>query len=380
MQNLENCVRGAQTFSQIRGVWHRPNSSGKETNLTELCQLLDKFRDAGINTVFLETFFHGMTVFRTDSVPYYKGFEEFSYGEYPDYLTAFATEADKRGIRVQAWVQDFYIGYEEDAELVKAHTDWILINQQGGVRHMTEGHGFGGYIFLDPANPEAKSFLKNLYDELLTKIPVITGLNLDYIRYPISEFEEDTDTGYTEICMSEFAIKQGLLLDEKNPREDLHRQIKEKELLPQWTAHRAYHITAFVRDICEMLQEKHPGKLISTAVFPELDVSYNKKKQTISVWLEKGYIDMVTPMVYFYEAPKVFEAVQKIKSMCYSAYCYTGLYTTYHGQSVNDLSEHIAASECAGAEGFVLFDSAKTFFEAKEDYMTFLKERYGNKN
>jgi uncharacterized lipoprotein YddW (UPF0748 family) len=245
---------------------------------------------------------------------------------------------------------------------------------------MTEGHGFGGYIFLDPANPEAKSFLKNLYDELLTKIPVITGLNLDYIRYPISEFEEDTDTGYTEICMSEFAIKQGLLLDEKNPREDLHRQIKEKELLPQWTAHRAYHITAFVRDICEMLQEKHPGKLISTAVFPELDVTYNKKKQTISVWLEKGYIDMVTPMVYFYEAPKVFEAVQKIKSMCYSAYCYTGLYTTYHGQSVNDLSEHIAASECAGAEGFVLFDSAKTFFEAKEDYMTFLKERYGNKN
>jgi uncharacterized lipoprotein YddW (UPF0748 family) len=129
-----------------------------------------------------------------------------------------------------------------------------------------------------------------------------------------------------------------------------------------------------------MVDQKHPGKLISTAIFSELDQAYKMKKQSIKVWLDRGCVDFVTPMIYYYEADQIFTALKKLDEQCGHFRCFTGLYTTYHGQSVNDLSEHIAASECAGAEGFVLFDSAKTFFEAKEDYMTFLKERYGNKN
>jgi uncharacterized lipoprotein YddW (UPF0748 family) len=128
--------------------------------------------------------------------------------------------------------------------------------------------------------------------------------------------------------MDEFARRQGLTLDPSNKREDLVRQIAEKELLASWTAHRAYFITKFVADVREMLVNKYAGRLVSTAVFPELDVSYNLKKQTIRVWLEKKYLDMVTPMVYFYEADKVFTAVEGIKSMCLGARCYTGLYTT----------------------------------------------------
>ncbi len=377
MQNFDICAKEAQTPLQIRGVWHRPSPDKNERNLTELCEVLDRFKRAGINTIFLETFYHGMTIFKTDKAPYYTGLDAHSYGDYPDYLTAFATEADKRGIQVHAWVQDFYIGYREDAELAVKHSDWLLINQEGELRHKTEGKDKGGYIFLDPANPEVRAFLVDLYDELLTKIPAIKGINLDYIRYPISEFEENTDTGYTEICMNEFAGKQNLLLDPSRKREDLVEQIREKDLLSQWTAHRAYYITWFVRSVYEMVKDKHAGRVVSTAVFPELDVSYNMKKQTIRVWLEKKYIDMVTPMVYFYEVDKVYDAVKKIKSMCCGIHCHTGLYTTYHDQSISELSEHIAASERAGAEGFVLFDSARTFFEAKENYEDFLAMRYG---
>ena len=175
--------------------------------------------------------------------------------------------------------------------------------------------------------------------------------------------------------MDEFAGKQGLTLDPSRKREDLVEQIAKNDLLARWTAHRAYFITRFVADVHEMIGSKYEGRLVSTAVFPELDVSYNLKKQTISVWLEKRYIDMVTPMVYFYEADKVFSAVEGIKSMCLDARCYTGLYTTYHKQTVSELDEHIIASRNAGADGFVLFDSAKTFFEATEKYEDFLAER-----
>ena len=377
MQNFNNCADEVQIISKLRGVWHRPNPEETERDLGELCQVLDRFKHAGINTVFLETFYHGMTIFKTDKVPYYEGFDEYTYGDYPDYLTAFANEADKRGIKVHAWVQNFYLGYKEDAQLVREHPEWLLINQQGGIRHTTEGQGFGGYIFLDPANPEVRAFLLDLYDELLTKVPVISGLNLDYIRYPISDINDNTDTGYTEVCMNEFAKKQGLILDPLNKKEHLISKIKENDLLAQWTSHRAYFITKFVSDTCNMTRSKYAGRLISTAVFPELDISYNLKKQTISVWLEKKYIDMVTPMVYFYEADKVYSAVEGLKSKCCGARCYTGLYTTYHKQSTKDLKEHIEASKRAGADGFVLFDSAKTFFETDENYEDFLADYDG---
>ena len=69
---------------KIFGVWHRPNCSERERNLEELCKVIDEFKEAGINTVFLETFFHGTAVIRTDLVPYRTKLLDFTYGDYPD--------------------------------------------------------------------------------------------------------------------------------------------------------------------------------------------------------------------------------------------------------------------------------------------------------
>ena len=126
-----------------------------------------------------------------------------------------------------------------------------------------------------------------------------------------------------------------------------------------------------------MVDTKHPGKIVSTAIFPEIEQTYNFKKQSIKVWLDNQYIDMVTPMVHFYGAEQIGEAVKRLKSMCNGAKCYTGLYTTYHNQTPDELAQHIKASENAGADGVVLFDAAKTFFEATQDYKGYLSKTYG---
>ena len=236
------------------------------------------------------------------------------------------------------------------------------------------------YIFLDPANKEVRDFLVSFYDEILEKHPTIKGLNLDYIRYPISEFEEGTDTGYTQICMSEFAQKQGIALDIVNSIEDFNQYIRDASLVDEWIAHRAAYVSEFVRQVNEMVESKHSDKLISTAVFAEIGQTYNLKKQNIKAWLDNGYVDFVTPMVYFYEADQIFESVSKMKSICNGIKCYTGLYTTYHKQTTSELEEHIEASNRAGANGFVLFDAAKTFFEATEDYRGLLNKLYGKNN
>ena len=372
-----NCAMVAQNLISnegvgVKGVWHRPNSSERERNLDELRIVLDEFKEAGINLVFLETFYHGMTIYKTDLVDYHIKLQDFEYGEYPDYLSAFVAEAEKRDISVYAWVQDFYIGFRDYISLVVNHPEWLLINQSGEIRHLTEGQGFGGYIFLDPANPEVRDFLISVYDDILTKHPGIKGLNLDYIRYPISEIDMGTDTGYTKISMLEFADKHKIAVDENTSISEFNKTILSEGLVEEWTSHRAFYVTGFVERVHKMVNEKHSGKLISTAVFAEIGQTYELKKQNIKVWLDNGYVDFVTPMVYFYEADQIFESVSKMKSICGDIPCYTGLYTTYHNQTPNELAEHIDASKRAGANGFVLFDAAKTFFEAKEDYKSFL--------
>ena len=379
--SITNCADEAlQSKKQILGVWHRPNSSERETNLEGLCLVLDEFKESGVNLVFLETFFHGAAIFRSKNVPYRPKLEEFSYGEYPDYLSAFVVEAEKRGISVHAWVQDFYVGVDDEAQFITEHSDWMLINQEGKLRHTTEGHGFGGYLFIDPANPEVRSYLVDLYDEILERFPQIKGLNLDYIRYPISIIDENTDTGYTYISMRGFAERCGFDFDANNTPNKFNALIKEKGLEAEWIAYRAEFITGFIKSVRDMVDTKHEGKWVSTAIFPEIEQTYNYKKQSIKVWLDNKYVDMVTPMVHFYGAAQVGEAVRNLKSMCNGVKCYTGLYTTYHNQTTDELNEHIEASKNAGAEGTILFDAAKTFFEAKQDYHSFLSQKYGSKN
>ena len=212
------------------GVWHRP-SAERESTLEGVIRVIEEFCSAGINTVFLEVFYHGVTFFKNNMVPYKPEFSDFNYCEYTDYLTAFVGEATKRGVKIHAWVQNFYVGVKEEAQFVTEHAAWLLKNQHGMIRHTTEGGGFGGYIFLDPANREVKDFLVEFYNEILTRFPEIKGLNLDYIRYPVSIFEEDTDTGYTEPCMRDFAEREGLSDEEIASAKLFNATIKEKGLL-----------------------------------------------------------------------------------------------------------------------------------------------------
>lgn len=368
--NNQSAYAATADVQGVRGVWHRPNVSGGETTLQGLCSMLDKFCDAGINVVFLETFYHGMTIFKSNLVPYYTGFEAYDYGDYPDYLTAFASEAQKRGIEVHAWVQDFYIGVSDDNYFVRHMPDWLLVAQNGSYRQ-SEGSQSGGYIFLDPANQQVRQYLLSFYDELLSKVPQVAGLNLDYIRYPVSS--NNDDTGFTATAMQQFAQLHGL-----QPTTDIaqfRNALSEENLQAQWTRFRADIVSQFVQQVFQLICQKHPQKLLSTAVFPDFDATYQSKKQDIASWLEAGWLDIVTPMVYYYEASQVLSAVQTIMEKCDNCFCYTGIYATYHNQSEQQLLEQLRASAQAGADGFVLFDSAKTFFQ--NNYFSTLQQNFG---
>lgn len=351
--NQANAVQLPQQESQIqaRGVWHRPNVTGGETDLQGICAVLDTFQKTGINLVFLETFFHGMTVYRSSWIPYYTGFEAYDYSPYPDYLTAFVTEADKRGIEVHAWVEDFYIGVKENY-FTKHTPQWLMQTQTGSVRQ-SEGREYGGYLFLDPANVEVRHYLIRFYDELLTKFPQITGLNLDYIRYPVSD--QSDDTGYTEAAMNDFAQQQGIVFSEEIGREEKAAIVAQ--YYDQWVSYRAQQVTNFVAEVREMVKRKHETVLLSTAVFPEQGKSFGDKKQDFSTWLERGYLDIITPMAYYDDVSTLTNALEAMLPDLSQCYCYAGISPTYHNLSDKQVLAQMQATMDAGAQGFVFFGS-----------------------
>ena len=351
---------------QTRGVWHRPNVTGVETNLAGICSVLDTFQKTGINLVFLETFYHGMTVYRTNLIPYYTGFDAFDYSPYPDYLSAFVTEAEKRGIEVHAWVEDFYIGVNENY-FTKHLPQWLMLTKDGASRQ-SEGAEYGGYLFLDPANPEVRQYLIKFYNELLTRFPQIAGLNLDYIRYPVSSMSDDT--GYTEVAMDGFAAENGIVFPENATRADKVKVVASQ--YGKWVNYRANQVTTFVGQVFDMVKLDHPNVLLSTAVFPEQGKSFEDKKQDFSTWLERGYLDIITPMAYYDDIPTLKRALEAMLPGLSACYCYAGISPTYHNLSNERVLSQMQTAIEAGADGFVFFGSQSIL--NKQQYIDLLSE------
>lgn len=155
-----------------RAAWHRPNIVGTERNLQGIRDTLQIFKDCNINLIFVESFYGGMSLFRSEKVDYHKDIAGYSYGEYPDYLTAFCAEAEKLGIEVHAWVENFFVGLSADCRILNEHPSWLLYNEDGSYLQRNEG---GAYVFLDPANPEVQAFLIDYYCEMLQKVPALKG-------------------------------------------------------------------------------------------------------------------------------------------------------------------------------------------------------------
>ena len=346
------------------GIWHRPNVLGTETNLEGIKNTLDSFQKCGINIVYLETVYHGMAIYKSNYLPYYTSLSKYQYDGYRDYLAAFVSEAKKRNIEVHAWVEDFYIGISEST-ITKNHKEWLLLTDTGSSRQY-EGNG---YIFLDPANSEVTSFLINVYKELLENNQDLAGLNLDYIRYPVSSL--DKDTGYTDIAKEEF-LKE-LNIEQTN-------EINFKDIVKanynKWISYRANKITTFVKDVRTMVKTINSKIILSTAVFPNQNESYITKKQDFTTWLENKYLDVVTPMAYYDDINSLENNLRAMVDSSNGIYCYTGLSCIYHHLSEKQIYEQIDLS-LKLSDGIVIFGSQMLL--ENQDYIDSLNKYFKDK-
>lgn len=165
-----------------RGIWHRPNASAiDETTLDGVEEFAEYLYDMGINALYVETYWHGMTTYYSEALdcqhPRMMGFD---YGEYgDDYTLALISECHKLGIEVHAWVELLSAGSYYGIEAPYIKQEWLYSDHTGDTS--------GGYI--DPTNPEVQQHLATVIGEMVEKYD-FDGISYDYIRYSDASYSE----------------------------------------------------------------------------------------------------------------------------------------------------------------------------------------------
>lgn len=336
---------------ELKGTWIRPT----ETSQDQIVSTLEKIKASGFNAIFLETYFHGKTIFPSKTMNKY-GFtvqNEIFTGFDP--LAVWIKEAHKRDIKVHIWFQSFYVGNKppetEPSCILSIRPDWgnktkQLADIPGATKSTSEHNGF----FIDPANPEVQTFLLELIEEIICEYKP-DGVNLDYIRYPNANVGNEAGAwGFSEYARNDFKLLYGT---------DPAELTMADALWLDWNQYRRNNITNFVRKVGKLGKEKRV--YISTVIFPDVASALATKQQDWRTWSANGYIDGFTPL-FLTNDPKMLTSMMNdvINVKSPDTELYAGLFVTFMGGASEDLIRQIYQTRNMSANGVIIFDYAHT--------------------
>lgn len=338
---------------ELKGVWIRPTYFSED----EIIKTIDKIYDAGIDNIFLETYYHGKTIFPSQTMTKY-GFirQNEDYVGF-DPLRIWINEAHKRGIKVHIWFETFYVGNkppETNAGYILAKKpEWANYQKKNAdsdtIAYSVSEHN--GY-FIDPANPEVQNFLYELLCEIITRYKP-DGINLDYIRYPqsldtIYSNYDMSNWGYTKYARDEFFKMYGV-----DPIELKYTD----PLWFQWRAYRCNKVTSFVRRVSVLCRFNKIQ--ITTVIFPNRNLALNTKMQDWKTWSMNNFVDGFTPLFLTCNDMTAINLMEEIlRNKSASTKLYAGLFVTFMNGSSADLIKQIHAARKYCLNGLIIFDYA----------------------
>jgi uncharacterized lipoprotein YddW (UPF0748 family) len=348
-------MQGSMNAVEMRGIWVRPPESAEEINV-----IMDTLAYAGMNAVFVETYYHSYTIYPSvyaDQRPEFRG---------RDVLQEFIDAARPHNIEVHAWVEVFYAGNPkhlgDEGPVLKNHPEWILPAVDGTAEFED------GKLFINPALPAVRSYLLNVFREIISKYDV-HGLHLDYIRYPVDR--DNRPPGYDDYSRTLYIRQHGIdpiTIDRENDRDEWI----------QWTKWRKRQITTFVEDVQRMILIERPEVQLSAAVFSDksTDPLGDEKCQDWDTWVARGLIDFLTPMCYAVSTERIMQMVREsIERGRGKVPVYIGLALNHHTdrKSFDILMTRTMQKEPEGIVIFAwnwrhpfTFDYLHTIFEAQK--------------
>jgi uncharacterized lipoprotein YddW (UPF0748 family) len=294
---------------QVRSIWLDRETIVKAGSKQGLAQVFERFKAAGINTVFVETVNAGYPIYPSSVAPQQnpliKGW---------DPLQASVELGKTHGIKVHAWVWLFAAGNQAHNPLVgkpanypgpviSAHPDWAGFDNHGNL--IIPGQT---KTFLDPANPEVRQYLFDLLSEIAERYDV-DGIQFDYIRYPFQDLSANRLFGYGNAARRQFHQLTGtdpITLSPQNRGDQ-----RQAYLWDQWTAFRTQQISSFVGEASRRLRRQKPGLTLSAAVFAD---DTTKRRQTLQQdwedWADQGLVDWIVLMSYASNTQRFAELIR----------------------------------------------------------------------
>lgn len=275
---------------EIRAMWLDRGSIVRAGSEQGLARIFDKLAAAGINTVFFETVNAGYPIYPSTVAP-----QQNPLVRGWDPLASAVKLAHQRGMELHAWVWTFAVGNQRHNTLVNlpanypgpvlsAHPEWASYDNRGSIFPPGQGKPF-----LDPANPQARRYLLQLFDEIASRYRV-DGLHLDYIRYPFQDPSANRTYGYGRAARQQFQRWTGVDPTRISPR--------QRDLWQKWTRFRTSLVDSFVAEVSQ-LRRQHPQLILSAAVFPLSESDrIQKLQQHWELWATRHDIDVIVPMTY----------------------------------------------------------------------------------
>jgi uncharacterized lipoprotein YddW (UPF0748 family) len=340
----------------VRGAWHRP----VETTPAAVGQTLDTLKAAGINTVFLETFFHGYTIFPSKTYEAYGLPAENPKFNGVDLLQLWTEEAHKRNMKIHTWFQVFYGGtkaYKGPGPILSKYPSWANVQfsalvpvppvqpvgalptsavpgsklvsslplnvYKAGVAAVPApipGSGPNAapaptpipVVMKSPDKPVASSLELGGYfldpanpdvQAFLIKLSdeivsryKIDGFQLDYIRYPASFPADRFSYRKTTWGYTDVARKAFKAQAGIDPVDIDPKNPQFDALWTAWNQYKVNQINNFVQRDAQSIRQINPELKISAAVFPDAEAALAVKHQDWRVWAQKGWIDFFAPM------------------------------------------------------------------------------------
>lgn len=335
--------------TEFKGVWLRPTETTEEA----IIQAVQKIKKAGIDNIFIETYFHGRTIFPSRTMAKYGFIQQNEKFNGIDPLKIWIREAHKNNIKVHIWFETFYVGNQppnsNPQNILAVKPSWGNKTRQyyesGSATPSPSEHN--GY-FIDPANPEVQEFLQALITEIITYYRP-DGINLDYIRYPQSiSLSPVSSWGFTEYARTDFYNKYG-----KDPASLTNTD----PLWEYWNIYRRTQVTNFVEKIGKL--GKANNVYISAVIFPDIRSAKAYKQQDWQTWSTNNYVNGFTPLFLTCNAKTLNSMVMSILThKSANTDLYAGLFVTFMGGSEEDLIREIHETRKLDVGGVILFDYA----------------------
>jgi uncharacterized lipoprotein YddW (UPF0748 family) len=273
------------------------------------------------------------------------------------------------GLEVHAWLNVNYLwpGPEMPPaanHLANRHPEWITVGRDGRrltrytKREMAATDTEGWYI--DPAVKGFAPYFAGVASEVVREYDA-DGLHLDFIRYPNYRF------GYGKGARAAYLRERGgqdpILLGYHKLGDDFYRPAAgygglvnrwlDLQTL-EWLDWRADQVTDVVAATRAAVKEADPEVQFSAAPWANPEHAYRYVGQNWLGWFDQKLVDVMCPMTYWGEAPKLASLARRLARRRRGARLYMGVGAFNHGPSYP--AEIAAGLAQAPIDGVILFD------------------------